>query len=112
MKIFFRSETLRFEFALFNTGYNAIIDRPAYVKFMALPSYAYLQLKMLGRNDTIFVHGSAERALVAGVTNVELRKATLASVELKEIKKYVNPATTTLPCKPRPGPTFQPTKET
>lgn len=75
----FRSETLCFEVTSFYTGYKAILGRPAYMQFMALPSYAYLQLKMLGPNDTITVHGSTEKAIAAEVANVELAEAALAS---------------------------------
>lgn len=38
----FRSKAIRFKVVPFQTGYNAILGRPAYVKFMALPSYTYL----------------------------------------------------------------------
>jgi hypothetical protein len=32
--------------------------RPCYVKFMAVPNYTYLKLKMLGPNSVITVSGS------------------------------------------------------
>lgn len=99
----FRSEILCFEVATFRSGYNAILGRQAYVAFMALPSYAYLQLKLPGPNGTITVHGSAERALEAEVA--------LASAELEEIKRTVDPAIGSLPRKPKHGPAFQPVKE-
>ncbi|XP_039778639.1 uncharacterized protein LOC120646007 [Panicum virgatum] len=41
----FRTETLRFEVATFNS-YNAIIGRPGLAKFMAVPHYSYLVVKM------------------------------------------------------------------
>lgn len=91
----FRSETIRFEVTPFMTGYNAILGWPAYLRFMALPSYAYLQLKMPGPCGTVTIHGSPERALEAEVVNV-----------------FADPAETMLPAKPRPGPVFQPAKET
>lgn len=81
----FNSETMCFEVALFCTVYIAIFGRPAYVKYMLLPSYAYLQQKMLGSNGIITIHGSAERALKVEVVNVELTEAALASMELEEI---------------------------
>ena len=42
----FRIETLRFEVPTFNCVYNAIIGRPRLAKFMAIPHYPYLVLKM------------------------------------------------------------------
>jgi hypothetical protein len=44
----YRTEFLRFEVARFDSGYNAIIGRPGLVKFMAIPHYPYMILKMSG----------------------------------------------------------------
>lgn len=87
----FWTERLKCEVAPFHSGYNAIFGRPTYVKFMAVPSYLYLQLKMLGPNGTITAHGSPERAFEAEVANVELAEAALASAELKRIKRSIDP---------------------
>jgi hypothetical protein len=42
----YRTEFLMFEVACFDCGYNAIIGRPGQVKFMAIPHYLYMILKM------------------------------------------------------------------
>jgi hypothetical protein len=42
----YRTEFLRFEEASFDCGYNAIIGRPGLAKFMAIPHYSYMILKM------------------------------------------------------------------
>ena len=44
----YRTEFLRFEVASFDCGYNAIISRPGLAKFMAIPHYSYMILKMSG----------------------------------------------------------------
>jgi hypothetical protein len=44
----YRTEFLRFEVASFDCGYNAIIGRPGLAKFMAIPHYTYMILKMPG----------------------------------------------------------------
>jgi hypothetical protein len=44
----YRIEFLRFEVARFDYGYNAIIGRPGLAKFMAIPHYPYMILKMPG----------------------------------------------------------------
>ena len=54
----------------------------------------------------ITVHVKTEKGLEADVTNIELVKATTAFVELEEIKKYIEPTTTTQPLKPKPGLAF------
>ena len=42
----YRVEHINFYVADFNTAYHAILGRPALAKFMAIPHYAYLVLKM------------------------------------------------------------------
>jgi hypothetical protein len=44
----YRTEFLRFEVAHFDYGYNTIIGRPGLAKFMAIPHYPYMILKMSG----------------------------------------------------------------
>ena len=41
-------ETLTFEVVGFHETYHAILGQPCYMKFMAVPNYTYLKLKMLG----------------------------------------------------------------
>jgi hypothetical protein len=42
----YRTEFLRFKVASFDCGYNAIIGRPRLAKFMAIPHYTCMILKM------------------------------------------------------------------
>jgi hypothetical protein len=42
----YRTEYIKFEVADFETSYHAILCRPAIAKFMAVPHYTYLVLKM------------------------------------------------------------------
>jgi hypothetical protein len=51
----FRRETLTFEVVGFRETYHAVLGRPCYAKFMAVPNYTYLKLKMPGPNGTITV---------------------------------------------------------
>jgi hypothetical protein len=44
----FHMEMLTFEIVDFLSAYHAILGRPCYAKFMAIPNYTYLKLKMLG----------------------------------------------------------------
>jgi hypothetical protein len=44
----FRRETLTFEVVGFRGTYHAVLGRPCYAKFMAVPNYTYLKLKMSG----------------------------------------------------------------
>ena len=42
----FHTETLDFEVMDLPSAYQAILGRPCYAKFMAVPNYAYLKLKL------------------------------------------------------------------
>jgi hypothetical protein len=49
----FCKEMLTFEVVGFPRTYHAILRRPAYAKFMAVPNYTYLKLKMPGPEGVI-----------------------------------------------------------
>ena len=42
----FRKEKITFELVDFPSAYHALLGRPAYAKFIAIPCYVYLKLKM------------------------------------------------------------------
>jgi hypothetical protein len=44
----YRTEFIKFEVANFESSYHAILGRPTLAKFMAVPHYIYLLLKMPG----------------------------------------------------------------
>jgi hypothetical protein len=56
----YRKEKLEFEVMDWPSQYHAILGRPAFAKFMAVPHYAYLTLKISGPKGTITVQGSFE----------------------------------------------------
>ena len=39
----------------FPGSYHAILGRPCYARFMAIPNYTYLKMKMLGPGEVITV---------------------------------------------------------
>jgi hypothetical protein len=51
----FRKETLTFEVVGFRGTYHAVLGRPCFAKFMAIPNYTYLKLKMSGPKGVITV---------------------------------------------------------
>ena len=57
-----RSEELLFIVAPFQSGYHALLGRPAFPRFNALPHYGYLTLKMPGPHGVITVSGITERS--------------------------------------------------
>jgi hypothetical protein len=58
----FRKEILDFEMVDWKSQYHAILGRPAFARFMAVPHYAYLKLKMPGPHGVITVSGSFVRS--------------------------------------------------
>jgi hypothetical protein len=58
----FRKEKLDFEVVDWQSQYHVILGRPAFARFMAVPHYAYLKLKMPGPNGVITVNGSFIRS--------------------------------------------------
>ena len=68
---------LNFEVVGFRGAYHAILGRPCYAKFMAIPNYTYLKLKMPGPRGVITVGSSFEHAYECDVECVEALAATL-----------------------------------
>jgi hypothetical protein len=58
----FRTETLTFEVVGFSGTYHAILGRPAYAKFMAVPNYTYVKLKIPSPKGIITVGPTYRRA--------------------------------------------------
>jgi hypothetical protein len=56
----YRREKLNFEVMDWPSQYHAILGRPAFSRFMAVPHYTYLVLKMPGPKGVITVKGSFE----------------------------------------------------
>jgi hypothetical protein len=78
----FRTETLTFEVVDFPGTYHAILGRPCYAKFMAVPNYTYLKLKMPGPKGIITVGTRPQHALQCEQESCHLASALIASAEL------------------------------
>jgi hypothetical protein len=77
----FRKETLTFEVVGFRGTYHAVLGRPCYAKFMAVPNYTYLKLKMPGPNGVITVGSTHRHAYECNVECVEYAEALIADLE-------------------------------
>ena len=58
----YRRERIEFEVVDWPSQYHAILGRLAFARFMAVPHYAYLMVKMPGPRGTITVRGSFTRS--------------------------------------------------
>jgi hypothetical protein len=78
----FRKETLTFEVVGFRGTFHAVLGRPFYAKFMAIPSYTYLKLKMPSPKGTITVGSTYRHAYECDVECVEYAEAIAESEAL------------------------------
>jgi hypothetical protein len=87
----YRKETLTFEVVGFRGAYHTILGRPCYAKFMAVPNYTYLKMKMPGPNGVITVGSSIEHAFDCDVECVEHAEAlALDEALVANMEKLVN----------------------
>jgi hypothetical protein len=78
----FRKETLTFEVVGFRETYHAVLGRPCYAKFMVVPNYMYLKLKMLGPMGIITIESTYRHAYECDVECVEYAEAFVESEAL------------------------------
>jgi hypothetical protein len=82
----FCMKTIHFEAANLETVYNAFLGRPTLSKFMMIPHYAYLVLKMLGPCGVISIRRDVKRAFDCDRESCEIADRLTASTELQELK--------------------------
>ena len=58
----FRTEDISFEVTNFEAAYHAILGRSAIAKFMAVPHYTYMMMKLPGPNGIISLWGDVRRS--------------------------------------------------
>ncbi|XP_066323799.1 uncharacterized protein [Miscanthus floridulus] len=88
----FRLEVLTFEVVDFLGSYHAILGRPCYTKFLAIPNYTYLKLKMLGPNDVITISSAFSHAFTCDREHFELTTAVVNLSELPWLRESSTPA--------------------
>jgi hypothetical protein len=54
----FRKKKIQFEVVDWPSQYHAILGRPAFTRFMAVPHYAYLKLRMPANKGPLTISGS------------------------------------------------------
>jgi hypothetical protein len=75
----------------FRGAYHAILGRPCYAKFMAVPNYTYLKMKMPGPKGVITMGSSIEHAFDCDVECVGHAEALVLDEALvANLEKLVN----------------------
>ena len=88
----FRLEVLTFEVVDFLGSYHTILGRPCYTKFMVVPNYTYLNLKMSGPNNIITVGSTFSHANTCDHEHYELATAIINSSKLPWLGEMLTPA--------------------
>ena len=104
----FWAEQLCFEVVPFKGGYHALLGRPAFVKFMAIPCYAYMKLKMPGPHGIITVSSdpkNAHEVEVAHLEHVEAELTNYRDLEAGNAREQVANDYKKKPCPSSMGPT-------
>jgi len=92
-------------------SYHVILGRPCYAKFMAIPNYTYLKLKMPGLNGIITMGSTFSHAYTCDREHYKLATAIINSTELPELRNSSTPVV--LDCNELTSSgAFHPTKET
>ena len=92
-------------------SYHAILGCPCYAKFMAIPNYTYLKLKMPGPNGIITVGSTFLHAYTCDHKHYKLATAVINSSELPRLRELLTPAVPDYN-KPTSSTAFRPLKET
>jgi hypothetical protein len=110
----YRTEYIKFEVADFKTSYHAILGRPAMAKFMAVPHYTYLVLKMPSPAGVLSLQGDLKISFDCDTEAVELaatNQVPNAMMEIYAASKKLAPSELDIPEKSDKANKPQPSEE-
>jgi hypothetical protein len=110
----YRTEYIKFEVADFETTYHAILGKPAITKFMAVPHYTYLVLKMPSPAGVLSLQGDLKISFDCDTEAVELAETNQvpnAMMEMYVASKKLAPTELDIPEKSDTTNKPQPSKE-
>jgi hypothetical protein len=77
----YRREPIRFEVVDLNSPYHALLGRPALAKFMAVPHYANLKMKLPGPRGVITITGCYKKSMECAKASSKLAEALVITEE-------------------------------
>jgi ribonuclease HI len=80
-----RHEPIWFEVVDISSPYHALLGRPALGKFMAVPHYAYLKMKLPGPRGVITVSGCFKKSLACAKASSQLAEALVIAEEKRQL---------------------------
>jgi hypothetical protein len=84
-----RREPIWFEVVDLNSPYHALLGRPALAKFMAVPHYAYLKMKLRGPHGVITVSGCYKKSIECARASSKLAEALVIAEEKRQLLQRV-----------------------
>ena len=79
----FRREAIWFEVVDLESPYHALLGRPALAKFMAVPHYAYLKMKMPSSKGIITIVGDYKKSSACAASSSRLAESLVIAAEKK-----------------------------
>jgi hypothetical protein len=110
----YHTEYTKFEVADFETSYHAILGRPAIAKFVAVPHYTYLVLKMPSSAGVLSLQGDLKISFDCDTEAVELTATNQVPIDMMEIyvaSEKLAPSELDIPEKSDKGNKPQPSEE-
>jgi hypothetical protein len=110
----YHTEYIKFEVADFETSYHAILGRPAIAKFMVVPHYTYLVLKMPSPAGVLLLQGDLKISFDCDTEAVELATTNHVPnvmIEIYAASKKLAPSELDIPEKSNKANKPQPSEE-
>jgi hypothetical protein len=85
----FRREPIWFEVVDLESPYHALLDRPALAKFMAVPHYAYLKMKMPSAKGVITISGDYQKSSDCATASSRLAESLVIAAEKRLLDQVV-----------------------
>ncbi|XP_020175860.1 uncharacterized protein [Aegilops tauschii subsp. strangulata] len=85
----FRHEPIWFEVVDLSSAYHALLGRPALAKFMAIPHYAYLKMKIPGPKGLITIVGDYRKSLECAQAGAKLAESLVIAEERRQLDRIV-----------------------
>jgi hypothetical protein len=107
-----RREPIWFEVVDISSPYHALLGRPALAKFMVVPHYAYLKMKLPGPRGVITVSGCFKKSLACAKASSQLAEALVIAEEKRQLLHRVELTQQNVPVRQSPVELFQPANDT
>jgi hypothetical protein len=105
-------EPIWFEVLDISSPYHALLGRPALAKFMAVPHYAYLKMKLPGPKGVITVSGCFKKSLACAKASSQLAEALVIAEEKRQLLHRVELTQQDVPARQSSVEQFKPADDT